>query len=476
MRIAGQDQATRNLVKWSARDDWAPCREQVFASHLDSVMDEFDITGEALIDILGDSINMLYGVMLEDFFTTRFRSDDNDDDDDGRNVIDDYLKRRGWREKVPAKRYLEAVRDSVISLYEIIDLNPGQTMTVRDMIRGGDPVTVAEKQGSQDAARWDRIAARLVTVNNQPFLTGGILLLPYETANKCMDELNDMAKSFRAKLRREAKKQGKTPDIGPELIKAMILADSGAHLFTQTWLADTLEQVNAPLPQLYSSDGDNVLFSEVRFPITGDMAEVIAAIDNIENVERNAPTRTSWTWHDQDSAHKPMAVKREEGLTFRSVDDSGRICLGNIEIQDDTLLLSAISKERAEKGRDLLASHLGALVGAALITHEDIQQMSGKSIGSDNSEEDDIPAEIAARIIHDSFDDHYRKALENPLPMLNGKTPRQAVKTRKGRAQVIEWLKFLENSEHRRADLNDQAPYDMAWMWRELNLEGERYV
>ena len=50
MRIAGGDQAIGNLVKWSARDDWTPYREEIFASHLDSIADRFDMTSEELAE------------------------------------------------------------------------------------------------------------------------------------------------------------------------------------------------------------------------------------------------------------------------------------------------------------------------------------------------------------------------------------------------------------------------------------------
>ncbi len=68
------------------------------------------------------------------------------------NVIDDYLEQGGWREPVPARRCLRALRDSVVSLYQVVDLVPGRRMTVRDLIRGDGPVTVHEKPGLQGAA------------------------------------------------------------------------------------------------------------------------------------------------------------------------------------------------------------------------------------------------------------------------------------------------------------------------------------
>ena len=47
-----------------------------------------------------DAAGMLSVFILEDFFTARFGEHGE------RNVIDDYLKRRGWRESVPAGRRL----------------------------------------------------------------------------------------------------------------------------------------------------------------------------------------------------------------------------------------------------------------------------------------------------------------------------------------------------------------------------------
>ena len=138
MRIPGADQAIGHLIKWSEKDEWAPYRRQVFAEHFEVIMERFDISEQEIVDLLDEAFGMVCGFVLEDFFTARFGEEGE------LNVVDDYLKRRGWREKVPAKRYLEALRDSVATLYEVVDLDPGHSMTVRDVILGGDPVSVEE--------------------------------------------------------------------------------------------------------------------------------------------------------------------------------------------------------------------------------------------------------------------------------------------------------------------------------------------
>ncbi len=77
---------------------------------------------------------------------------------------------------------------------------------------------------------------------------------------------------------------------------------------------------------------------------------------------------------------------------------------------------------------------------------------------------------MAAEITQKYLDEHYRKCLDDPIPMLDGKTPRQCAQSKKGREQVIEWLKYLENSELHRATGQGQKPYDSRWMWEELKL------
>jgi hypothetical protein len=98
MRIPGADEAIGNLIKWSEKDEWAPYRQQVFAEHFELILERFDISEQTIVDLLDEAFGMVAGFVLEDFFTARFGEKGE------LNVVDDYLKRRGWREKVPAKR------------------------------------------------------------------------------------------------------------------------------------------------------------------------------------------------------------------------------------------------------------------------------------------------------------------------------------------------------------------------------------
>ena len=464
MHIPGADKAIDNLVKWSTKEAWRPFLEEVFAEHFDMICDRFDTTQEKIADLLGDAFGMVFGCVLEDFFTAQFG------DEGEKNVIDDYLKRRGWREKVPAKRYLEALRDSVLSLYEIVELDPGRSMTVTDLVLGGDPITVEEKLGSETAARWDRIAGRIVTVNNKVCFTGFMLLSPHEVADEVLSGIEEMVKSFKKKLRGEAKKQGKMADFNDGFLREMIL-HANAPLFTRTWLIDVLDRALGPLPEVRNTDGDEIVFSEARFPITGEVTKVAAGLDEINEFEREEPDELRWTWHGHDSPSKGMP--REKGLTLETDDGAGRTILGNIDIGKDALILGTNSKERVDRGRDILLSRLDGLIGRPLTSHRVPEKMlDRRSVAPPMHSE--LPAEVAEQAIQSVLGDHYRRVLDEPLPYLDGKTPRQAARTKKGRAQVISWLKQLENSETRRAASQGQQPYDFQWMWREMKIDHPR--
>ena len=73
-------------------------------------------------------------------------------------------------------------------------------------------------------------------------------------------------------------------------------------------------------------------------------------------------------------------------------------------------------------------------------------------------------AKIKAQLLA-HLSQHYRKALDEPIPMLDNHTPRVCAADGKTRAKVIEWLKDLE-AHHAKTD----QVFDTTWMWEEPNL------
>lgn len=467
MRIPGREQAGRNLIKWSEKDDWAPLKAQVFAEHLLSIQERFELSENELPGLLGELDSALYAFIMEDFFSARFGEEE-------LNIVDHYLKRHGWRETIPAKHYLKALRDSRVSLYEVVDLDPGNTMTVRDMILDDAPVTVKEKTGSQSAVRWDCIAARIVILKETPLFTGCLLHFQREAANEMLQAIDEWATDLKADFRKMMKQAGGPSRLTSRELREILLEDETLpQMFTDFWLTDVLERILAPPPEIQNMDGETFLFCEVHFPIKGSKEEVATILDGVDALVRDDPAEAAWTWlgpHPSQQKGRDT-TKHKRGLGMDTKNELGQTALGVIAFASDTLVLSVNSQERAARGRDLLVPHLGELVGSPLTSHITPQQALKERTQQLPAEPDfPITSGEAQQKLHAHMNDHYRRVLDEPVPILGGKTPRQAATTPKGRAQVIDWLKGLENSVLRQPASQGQKPYDITWMWDELGI------
>ncbi len=120
------------IMKFATGPAWAEHLRGALDDHLGDAMEEFEFEADELADIVGDHwAGVLWGCAFEDLLTREVEPD-------GRNLVEDYLKRRGWNEAGPNKLYMRVLRSSVMSLYEVSEVEPGQGFLVRDLIRGGD--------------------------------------------------------------------------------------------------------------------------------------------------------------------------------------------------------------------------------------------------------------------------------------------------------------------------------------------------
>ena len=198
------DKAIRNLMNWARRPEWAEEQAAVFDTHLAPVCDRIGISQEELGEDLAEQGygGMLFGLMFEDFISRRLADD--------KNIIDDYLKRRGWRESVPGRRYLQQLRDSILSLYEVVDVAPGRHCDLRDLIRDRNTFRVHERKGTQNLVKWDRLAARVLYLNGKHIFSGGVLPFPREAAQKLLKVLTKSRKQFDKDLARLVDKESVT--------------------------------------------------------------------------------------------------------------------------------------------------------------------------------------------------------------------------------------------------------------------------
>jgi hypothetical protein len=461
------DKAIRNIMKFADREEWLHERKVIFASHLDPVCDRLGWSQEELFSDLAERgvIGMLFAMMFEDFLSRRLPPDD-------RNIIDDYLKRRGWRETTAGRRYLQQLRDSVLSLYEVAAVAPGQHCDVRDLIRNGNTIRVVEKMGTQNLVKWDRIAARVLKSDGKHHFAGGILPFAPEPAQSLLKVLEKSRKQFDKELPSLAGKEAAAHYTAEHDIDTLFLRDT-VTAFTSLWLAQVFKQMDAPLPEIVNRDGESVVFSETRFPFLAEnLDEISARLDAAPGWEREQPGEPAWIWYGEQPAPKRKAKRDSTGETGSYIQ---RPINGSLTAQPGVLLLSTNSMERSRRGQAELEKHLHGLIGPALSKLQTPQQLMDEHDAAGPPQAGRIPDDaldpaVAAELIRNMMDQHYRQIVDEPLPMLGNKTPRQCARSKKDRPKVIERLKYLENSEQHRTAGQHEAPYDFSWIWEELNL------
>jgi hypothetical protein len=466
-------QSLAGLMKWLTREPWRDGFADVLEQH---VAGPCEAAGIASIEELGERAGAhwattLWGCAFEDFLTR--------DVEGVGNIVDDYLKRRGWKENAVDRAYMAALRSSTMSLYEVSDIQPSQSFLARDLLRGGEPIRVFEHTATKTIKPWDRLAMRIVEVRGKTVIGGGLLPFEHQLAEK-------MIGTFAATKKRIAKDAPAFFDeLGidagdPEVNRLITSATSpsellrvSAPLFSTLFLVDLLDRVLGPkLPQLANSDGEamEVIALVYRLKRGVTQEKVRATLDQAPDLDAASPT--FWNWlAPKDAVPKQSPRGKGKALGYTSTLGDGSIVLGTIELKAKTLELRVNSASRAERGRAMIAALLDGLVGAPLMQRQTVEQaLAERSNRKSAPKGSGLTLDEEHQVIHSVMDKHYRQQLDEPIPALGNISPRRAARSAKGREKLVAWLKLLENQAARHDPDDPMASYDLSWIWRELDV------
>jgi hypothetical protein len=457
----------QGLIKWSMREHWVDRFEQILEGHLLPACDETGLEVDEVVSTIGEDLfaGTVWACAFEDFLTREF--------EDGENAVDDYLKRRGWKETASTRAYMAALRNSTMSLYEVSDIVRDTSFRARDLVRGGEPVLISEQSATRSLKPWDRIAARVVQVGSKMQMCGGVLPFDHETAEAFLESWRKFGTLSKDEKRGFAK-ETIGEDIEEEAIAELSPAEmlrASSPIFTTFWLVDAINRVREPIaPRLHNADGDTLVLCEVSFPVAPDTTTdaIRAALEARPDFRPESPT--SWTWIGPVKPAAPSTKAEEQAqpsLTFEDRDEDGAPLLGDLQLEDRVLTLAVNSAKRSETGRALLSEVLGSLVGQPSVRMETIAQVMA-SHSTAMPAPLDMPEEQNRMIVHGSLDRHYRQVLDQPVPMLGDETPRSAVKTEEGRIKVADWLKMMENRTAKAG--GPIKSYSFGWLWAELGI------
>lgn len=431
------------LMKWVSRDEWVGLYEAMLDAHLGPYLDSLDMDEDELATLIGvEPYNTLWGCIFEDLLTH--------DMDDGRNIVADYLKRRGLRETASTRAYMNGLRQSVMSLYEVSDVQPGESFVLSDLIRGGESVRVSERSASQQIGAGTRLAVRVVPLPTRTVIGGGVLLFDLPTSEEVLQTFGRMRETLRSEMIKSV------ADGDADLVKTIDAATQDdtamlallAPMFTGAWLDHRLDAILGPsIERLSETDDDDLLFVSARYPFLprATVKAVRAALDACPDLLRDSTD--VWSWIDPDDAED-----------FEP--------LGTVAIDGRAVVFDPDSATLDEGLQAMIGQLLQGLVGEPEIITESVLDLL------DDGELDweaAPPSEARNATVQAENDELYRSLLTEPIPLLGGKTPVETAKTKAGRRKVATWLMLLENVESGSA-----GPYDFGWMWDQLGVSDLR--
>jgi uncharacterized protein (DUF2384 family) len=328
-------------------------------------------------------------------------------------------------------------------------------MMLKDLVGDAKPVTVLEGSATQSLKQWDRIVVRVIAENDTHVISGALLAFSKEAIAFLFDGLSTVL---------NVDKNDELSLTTNQLLKC-------APIFTSAWLFTALPRVlSQELPEFTNADGEDIMFHDLRFPFeTGvGQKDVSVCLNQVNGFA--ADGARCWTWL---APHGSKAPRESDGLMLDSQTD-GRTVLGHLELKGKSLLINVNSSARADRVRNLVMKAASQHLKQPLTTIRTVEQMMAEEQDElDLEDADEIPPEIARQIVQEHMDKHYRETLDAPIPALGGKSPYQAVRSKAGRAKVVDWLKTLENNSAKHRNDAIEA-YDFGWMWAELGLQEYR--
>lgn len=133
------------------------------------------------------------------------------------NVIDAFLAAGGSTLEPHQEEYLRTLRLSHMSVYEVVAVEPGRALTVRELVDGAGEETVPEKAMTRSVKPGDILGLRICREKGRPVFSGGCVPLPPAARDELVRELRDLTKLTLAAIKLEeaaAKDRGKRPRKG----------------------------------------------------------------------------------------------------------------------------------------------------------------------------------------------------------------------------------------------------------------------
>ena len=343
---------------------------------------------------------------------------------------------RGPRLTAGQRGWLEQLSSRPLRLYDITEVVVGQGITLCDALDTDQPpLRVIERAGSRSLRVGMQIGARVMQVAGRHQLSGAIYPFTAWSGRAVLDRL-------RARFTETGE-----PDEYDVLEVGMQIMDG--------WLEQYL--VPAPLPEIiHGSSGEPLLFHTDHYDVL-DWDALSAAL----------------------AAQADVDGDREAGWD-RFLDGADGLTRSQARIEPATggsrVSLRCPTAGLAEQGRVWFDALAGGTVKFRLRELSDPKGMLSKADSATPSAAQSaalppgLDPEAMAAVMETFIHRHYAKWADEPVPVLGGQTPRQAIKSAAGLERVKGLLRSYQDGESRQAAQQGRREISYQFLWDEMEL------
>lgn len=321
-----------------------------------------------------------------------------------------------------------------VSFFQLQASDPGRGVLLRDLLSGAETFVV-DRSLSESLPPWSVMVGRLLPLEKLTIFDAvGPHVFSPDWAEPIVRNVEDL--------------------LGPAPWSADTLRGAGSELlelYVDLVLED--QQRRARPPVLHNSDGDLlVMCTETWRLLPGKRADAIERLGKLglEAAPASGSATASFAWHRDN----------DDGV-------SGTV-LGHVNVDAETVILETNSKKRRARMKPRITKALIEVAVHSGSVEQSQKELLKRAASGAHAEPAAPPMNgPEAAVLRADAQSHYATWPDEKLPALNGRTPREAITTPAGKAQVAALLRDMEHQSH---STPMAGAYDFNLLRRQLGL------
>lgn len=364
------------------------------------------------------------------------------------------------------RTYIEAAIDAPLSFFEVERVDRGRGLAVLDLLRQ-TRTFVLERSGSQLLRPWSIVFGKIVRFAEVDMFDG---LGPTPVEPGFRDGLMRAVRDLLGARRRRKFGETMLHEHGHELL--------AMYLYMEEVVYDLA--ASRPMPTLVNTDGEQLVLCETRYAfdpaVRSRVAEQLATVEGFEDESREAAAevvigadvKAGTAGAPAAAAASAVGLRKFVWTRLGNAQHAHweHTVIGRATLHRAELVLETNSYERHDRMRGLVERATAGLVRLVVTAREDMNDPATVARLREGAPPR-RPLEVEPAMVQEMLRQHYQGWPDMPLPALGGRTPRQAMRTSRGKRQVDELLREME---YRTAGSALAGAYDFGILRRELGL------